>query len=349
MNKLIGKARILFIPCEENNYKPRFLESQFLFHYILVLLILKIIAVAFIYCFPKTVFFADLTKTALIQLTNQERQSLGLPILKENPILNQAAYQKAQDMLALDYFSHYSPTGLSPWYWFKKAGYNYQLAGENLAIGFLDSEEVIRAWKNSPSHKANLLNPKFKEIGIAVLKGDFQGSETTLVVQLFGSPIEKTAMLGEEKTQEINQPKIEKEILLPTFTESQVTEIPSDESKEKEEIGEKAITEKPVIEKITAGVSEFQLTTFQPQTQKEKLSFLFFKFMVLKYPDILQKVIFYSLLFITLALILNIFIKIHIQDRKLIIKTAIFILLLVLFTLSDKELIINLIPHNLLI
>ena len=92
MNKLLLRVKILFIPSAENEYKPRFLESDILFHYILALLILKLIAISFIFYFPKTVFFADLTKTTLIELTNQERQTLGLPVLKENLKLNQAAY-----------------------------------------------------------------------------------------------------------------------------------------------------------------------------------------------------------------------------------------------------------------
>jgi len=335
MKKIVRKAKLLFIPCEENHYKPRFLAGGILFYFVLTLLFLKLIAVSFVAYFPKTIFFADLTKTALIQLTNQERQSLGLSALKENSVLDQAAQQKAQDMLASDYFSHYSPAGVSPWYWFKKVGYSYQLAGENLAIGFLDSEEVVQAWLNSPSHKANLVNSTFQETGMAVLKGDFQGSEATVVVQLFGSPIQKTV----EKVLPKEEPEAKEEILPPT------TPAPAEVI-----AGEEKIVEEPLTEKeVAAGVSEFQLTASQPEVKKEEFSFNIFKFMMLDYSDILQKIIFYSLLLITFALILNIFIKIHIQDKKLIFKTAIFIVLLVLFVLSNKEFIINLVPHNLLI
>lgn len=342
MEKIVRKAKLLFIPCEENHYKPRFLAGGVLFYFVLILLFLKLIAVSFIAYFPKTIFFADLTKTALIQLTNQERQSLGLSTLKENSILDQAARQKAQDMLAQDYFSHWSPAGVSPWYWFKQAGYSYQLAGENLAIGFLDSEEVVTAWLNSPSHKANLVNSNFQETGMAVLTGDFQGSEVTVVVQLFGSPLQKTVvekvLPKKEEVATITEPETEEEILPPATNKTTA--------------GEEKVAEEPVSEKeVVAGASEVQLTTSQPEgtAQKEKLSLSFFKFLSLNYPNILEKIIFYSLLLITVALILNIFIKIHIQDRKLILKTVIFITLLVLFVLSNKEVIIQLIPHSLLI
>jgi len=104
--------------------------------------------------------------------------------------LDAAAKQKAEDMFQNNYFSHFSPTGVSPWYWINKSGYNYHYAGENLAMNFIDSEEVVRAWLNSPGHRENLLNKNYQDIGIAVLPADFskQGINQPIVVQLFGSP-----------------------------------------------------------------------------------------------------------------------------------------------------------------
>ncbi len=92
----------------------------------------------------------------MLELTNEERIDNGLSALELNPKLELAAQQKAQDILSKDYFAHQSPDGFTPWYWFEKVGYDYQYAGENLAIGFLDSEEVSQAWLESPSHRANL-------------------------------------------------------------------------------------------------------------------------------------------------------------------------------------------------
>jgi len=347
MKNIKSKLKMFFIPCEDNHYKPKFLASGNLFYYILVLAILKIIAVSFIAYFPNTVFFADLTKTALVQLTNQERQSSGLPALKENPKLDEAALQKAQDMLQNDYFAHQSPQGLSPWYWFKNAGYTYKTAGENLAIGFLDSEEVMNSWNNSPTHKENLLNPKFKEIGIAVVKGNFQGSEATIVVQHFGAPISQA------------QPTVAKTVIpkntnKTTETTTQVVQKPV--TPETNIIAEETIPEqKPEPQKEAPVAVKGETTTvlqsdnFGEQQKNDSLAYKFFKFMALKYSDILQKVIFYSLLMITIALILNIFVAVKHQDKKLIFKTTVFIILLILFVISDKEVIIQIIPHSLLI
>ena len=188
-NKIIQNFKLLFIPCSENKCRPSFLESRFLFWCILALFFLKIILVSFVFCFPQNAFFAEINKATLFSLTNQERQSLGLNSLAENQKLKDAAYLKAQDMLRNDYFAHTSPAGISPWYWFGKAGYDYKYAGENLAIDFLDSGELYRAWDNSPSHRENIINSNYSDIGIAVVTGDFEGKETTVVVQLFGLPV----------------------------------------------------------------------------------------------------------------------------------------------------------------
>jgi len=328
MRNLIFKLKILFIPCQENNYKPRFLESDVLLYCVIALFVLKIISISFFSYMPRTIFFADITKTDLINLTNQERGGLGLSLLKESSKLDQAAYQKALDMLNNDYFSHYSPSGISPWHWFKQAGYNYKIAGENLAIGFIDSEEVFKAWENSPSHKANLIDKRFNETGMAVLQGDFNGSKTTVVVQLFGSPyiaasVQKPVTVKPEE-------KIEEKIA-EVIPQEEVTIVTTTE------------------EKQVAGVvqSDFSLSLLRSGKESFKLNFI--RFMALNYPKIVQDIIFYSLLIITFALILNVLIKIKIQDRNLILKTSLFIILLILFVISDKEYLIRFIPYDLII
>lgn len=322
--RIISKLQIIFIPCQENNYRPKFLESNVLLYYIVFLLVLKLIVVLFLVGLPKTIFFTDISHSVLIELTNEERQSLGLNFLEENALLNKAAQLKAQDIITYDYFSHQSPTGITSWYWFKKAGYNYQVAGENLGIGFLDSEEIYQAWDDSPSHRANLINPKYQDIGIAVLKADFEGNETTVVVQLFGSPIKIEPVKTEQEPEE----EIEEE-------EEEITEIAQET---KEETKEEKLEEEILGE-----------TYFEPFIAEEKdgFKFKFLKFMVLDYNDLVQKITFYSLFLITISLIINIFVRFDIQHKDLILKTALFGAILILFIFVNKEFIIQLIPHNL--
>ena len=121
--------------------------------------------------------------------TNAEREKLGLTPLVANSKLTQAALAKGQDMLAQHYWAHVSPTGTQPWTFMKNSGYVYQLAGENLARDFANTPDMVRAWMNSPTHRANIVNGRYREIGVAVLEGELEGQETTLVVQMFGTPL----------------------------------------------------------------------------------------------------------------------------------------------------------------
>lgn len=124
----------------------------------------------------------------VVTLTNNEREALAAPPLKRSSVLDQAAKLKAEHMAAGEYFSHNSPTGITPWHWFEEVGYVYAHAGENLAVYFSDSDEVVKAWMDSPTHRANIVNVTYQEIGIGTAKGRYQGYDTVFVVQLFGTP-----------------------------------------------------------------------------------------------------------------------------------------------------------------
>ncbi len=124
----------------------------------------------------------------IIKTTNEARLAVNLPILQPNSKLDLAASKKLDDMAIQEYFAHVSPSGVNPWYWIKNVEYQYSVAGENLAIGFTTAEDTIQAWLNSPSHKANVLNNKYQDIGVAVKTVEINGREGILVVQMFGSP-----------------------------------------------------------------------------------------------------------------------------------------------------------------
>jgi uncharacterized protein YkwD len=145
---------------------------------------------------------ASISADTLVDLANSSRASVGLKAYSVNDKLNASAKMKAEDMLKSDYFAHNSPSGISPWYWFSKAGYSYSYAGENLAIDFYSASGVHEAWMNSPSHRANILDPNFIEIGVAVAAGEYQGKETTIIVQHFGTP-SKDAIHNQVKSSNI--------------------------------------------------------------------------------------------------------------------------------------------------
>ena len=124
----------------------------------------------------------------VFSLENQQRISNGLAPLNDNAQLTAAAQAKAQDMFADDYWAHVAPDGLTPWDFITAAGYNYSTAGENLAKDFDTSSDVVQAWMSSAPHRANVLNSGFQDVGVAVMNGTLQGSQTTLVVAEYGSP-----------------------------------------------------------------------------------------------------------------------------------------------------------------
>jgi uncharacterized protein YkwD len=189
----------LVFPHEHNNHRARFLHFKSL---ILVISVLIISSFFFSSTFnplaSRIQAIADISSQELLNFTNEKRIENGLPPLVLDQQLETAAYAKAEDMFAKDYWAHNSPDGTTPWYFIKNAGYEYVYAGENLAKGFTDSKDVVNAWMASPSHKENLLSDKFKDVGFAVKTGRLGGEDTFLVVQEFGNkttaPVEKVAL-----------------------------------------------------------------------------------------------------------------------------------------------------------
>lgn len=133
-------------------------------------------------------FASDITASNIIKLVNEVRNIQGLEPLSENFILNKIAADKLQDMVENKYFAHTSPQGKTPWYWFGKNKYDYEYAGENLAIDFMTAEKQHAAWMKSETHKKNILSPNFTEIGVAVGTGEIDDHISIITVQVFGNP-----------------------------------------------------------------------------------------------------------------------------------------------------------------
>lgn len=149
-----------------------------------------------IFLLPTIAYPSSINEENIIKLTNNERTKVGLNIVTANQLLAKAAYEKGQAIIEHQSFKHdLDNKRFSAW--IKDAGYDYAYVGENLAIDFVTSEGVIRAWLKSPSHKKNLLNSNFKEIGVAIIENKFQGANTILIVQIFGEPLAAQPLLGE--------------------------------------------------------------------------------------------------------------------------------------------------------
>ena len=186
----------LFYPRRSNNHRPRVLHEESF------LSLVGLVVGFFIFILISNQlnsklgnvlgFASDITMIDVIAQTNQERAKNGLGALTYNEQLSQAAATKAQDMFAKQYWAHQAPDGTEPWAFISGAGYQYVAAGENLARDFAITSDMVAAWMASPTHAANIMNPRYQEIGIAVVNGTLEGMETTLVVQMFGRPVTQT-------------------------------------------------------------------------------------------------------------------------------------------------------------
>ena len=193
-----------FLPHPQQKTRATLLSNKSIMIYCVA-----IIAVALVFrMLPKLLpgvlgYASDISVRDLLEYTNQRRQETGLNTLVLNESLTKAAESKARDMFKNGYWAHVSPSGAEPWDFILGQDYDYVYAGENLAKNFSNSKEVVGAWMDSPSHRENLLNKNYDEIGFAVVNGVMDGYETTLVVQMFGRPRNIDAMATKKDEDEI--------------------------------------------------------------------------------------------------------------------------------------------------
>lgn len=125
---------------------------------------------------------SDITPQRIIELTNKNRTTRVV----EDLLLGKAAQAKANDMASKGYFAHIYQ-GRTGWDFMRQYNYQYFFTGENLAVDFRSSKPLMKAWMNSPSHRANIVNPRFKRIGVGIAEGKYQGHKTMFVVQFFSN------------------------------------------------------------------------------------------------------------------------------------------------------------------
>jgi hypothetical protein len=182
----------MIFAASHNNFRPRILTWRYAVYFALILGALAGLAIAYhnadIVPIDNS---AALAVQNIITLTNEARLQNGVQGVGRNILLENAAQAKADDMAAKGYFAHFTDDGMTPWKFMDNAGYNYVYAGENLAVHFSREQDVIAAWLNSPTHRANLLNPVFKDIGIGISEGMYQGNKGFFVVQMFGTTVEE--------------------------------------------------------------------------------------------------------------------------------------------------------------
>jgi uncharacterized protein YkwD len=100
--------------------------------------------------------------------------------------LNDAASDHARDMARRKFFEHRGSNGSQPKDRVRRAGYESRLTGENIALGPVSAEEVVSGWLASPGHCANIMDARFREIGVGLSLGKKRGQ--VYWVQNFGTP-----------------------------------------------------------------------------------------------------------------------------------------------------------------
>ncbi len=181
--------------CDDKKTKSCILKGKYLLVIFFFIIILESAMVLSFLDVSVRDFLANFMPNVLVELTNIRREEAEVDELIVDSLLIEAAQMKAEDMAQKGYFAHTSPEGITPWYWFDQVGYDYRYAGENLAVNFIDPYSIDRAWMASPLHRSNVINEKFKEIGIAQAIGIYKGRQAIFIVQLFGTKRERTPQL----------------------------------------------------------------------------------------------------------------------------------------------------------
>jgi hypothetical protein len=224
----------VFFPHSKNDHKPHALRHYSLIPLAVSFVLLQINLTLFHSSSPQILSFAtSIYQEEFFQMVNKERTRVGLDLVEESATLNAAARLKARDMFEQNYWAHVAPDGTTPWDFFRVVSYDYTYAGENLAKDFNTTAGVVAGWMSSPSHRDNLLNRNFEEMGIAVVNGVLLGEETTLVVQLFGTPPEVITVATTSQTQ--GEETATKPVI-----------VPQEEVKEAEEVAAAPLPEEEV-------------------------------------------------------------------------------------------------------
>lgn len=175
-----------FIPCRKNGHRPKMLRARSLALIVVIMALLKLSVALYIFYF--TSYQAKMSEdfsAQILALVNRDRTAQGLEPFAINPVLSASALRKAENMLANNYFAHFSPDGKKPWDFIDRNSYPYLYVGENLAMNFTSAESAHQALMLSPSHKENIMSKRYHDAGLAVVSGKIAGKETNVLVQLF--------------------------------------------------------------------------------------------------------------------------------------------------------------------
>lgn len=179
----------IFVPGRHNSYRPQLVRSWVLILVLISFVTGQISVTMITNGQVKSGHHGGISASEILSSTNSFRSKAGVQPLHLNEQLANAANAKVSDMFTHQYWSHVSPDGVQPWHWVTQTGYNYQSAGENLAKNFHTAGATVQAWYDSPTHRDNLLNSKYSEVGFATASGLLNGEQATITVAMYGAPM----------------------------------------------------------------------------------------------------------------------------------------------------------------
>jgi uncharacterized protein YkwD len=315
-----------FIPHSGNDHKPKALRPKSLLVYLVIALLIKTAATGALFLiYPSPAEMTAVIASKMIELTNSSRLAAGVPPLNVNATLTKSAILKGQDMLKRGYFSHDTPDGRKPWQWISKTEYDYIYAGENLAMDFTSAEAIQAAFLKSPSHRKNILNPKYKDIGVAVVSGLMNGRQTDLLVVFFGTQREMvaatkqaSAALPAEASTQPEAAQVQPESVSKVSVASQdLDEVPSP--------SDEKVQPSPVSTDIIAGDTLNQASEGIIVVSAEKQSSRSLVDLIIEYSNI---IFIAFIIFIAISLVVNILVKIKVQHAPLILQSLVVIALI---------------------
>lgn len=328
-----------FIPHQGNDHKPHALRPRSLVTYAAAAIAVKVVATAFLFfAYPSPAQLSAIVSSRMLELINTARAAEGVGPVDSNAALASSATIKGRDMFARQYFAHDTPDGKRPWEWIDRSAYDYIYAGENLAMDFTSAEAVQTAFMKSPAHRKNILNPKYRDVGIAVLTGELNGQKTILLVEFFGTQRLAAATVAATIQPSSIQPV--QPTVKPVVSTTPPSTQPTSTSVEPPEV----VVTAPPTTTVPSQVGVAQTSTDQAvagaatgpvggtQLESEEMPTA-----VITIPDqpalsASEQVVEYSniffltvLIFLLVALVINIFVKINIQHSSVILQTLVVI------------------------
>lgn len=127
------------------------------------------------------------TTDAVIEQINKSRKEENIEELSEDNLLKLAAEMKSEDMMNKDYFDYIGPDKKDWWTPITEAGYNYDKANIAISQGYTFLTDVMNSWMSNEDIKKNMLDKSYRNIGVSVRTGNYQGTNSTLVVVYFAN------------------------------------------------------------------------------------------------------------------------------------------------------------------